>query len=119
VAVALILAGVTAPAHAQEPPTLERFRAGYEARAMGNPYLLGLEDHVTFHVIPCESRGVLDPSGPHLGLAQFSPDTWAKARRAPEADYRDPWEQGWAVAAWLSMIEEPGGSGGWPHCWWS
>jgi hypothetical protein len=116
--VVVVLATSTSTAYAQQPSVVEQFRAGYEARAMGDPYLLGLEDHVTYDVLPCENGYLLDSPPPHLGLAQFSPDTWAKARRSEDADYRDPWEVGYAVASWLALIEDPGSRAGWPTCWW-
>ena len=98
------------------------FAAGYRDRAQGDAYLLGLLDHVVGVVVPCESRWQVDAGGDqHLGLAQFHPDTWARARRAPDADWRDPAEQGYATANWIAALRrtgsDPGGSGGWPHCW--
>lgn len=88
------------------------FRRGYRA-AGGDP---DWEGHVVNVVIPCESSWNVDPGGPHLGLAQFSEDTWAKASR-PGADYRDPYEQGWAVATWMGMIADWDTTAGWPRCW--
>ena len=94
------------------------FRAGYIERAQGDQYLLSLLDHFVERVIGCESSWVLDPGGSlHLGLAQFSPDTWAKARRAPDSDWRSGWEQGFAVASWVSLIRgREGTAAGWPYC---
>ena len=101
----------------------EWFWCGYRDRAGDDAYLLAQEQRVIFGgkdgVIGCESSWQTVTSGPHLGLAQFSPDTWAKARRAPDADWRDPYEQGWAVAAWIAAIRgREGTTSGWPHCWW-
>ena len=98
------------------------FAAGYRDRAQGDTYLLGLLDHVVGVVVPCESRWQADAGGDqHLGLAQFHPDTWSRARRAPDSDWRDPAEQGYATANWIAALRrtgsDPGGSGGWPHCW--
>ena len=96
----------------------ERFSLGYTDRADGEAYLLSLLDHIVEEVIPCESSWQADPEGFHLGLAQFDPGTWASARRAPDADYRDPYEQGWAVAEWISRIKgREGTKAGWPSCW--
>ena len=116
VAVAVVGLGLGSGVYADELQVREQFRAGYEARANGNPYLLSLENHVENHVIPCESGWNMDPPGDYLGLAQFDPGTWQKARRAPDSDYRDAWEAGYAVANWISMIDDPAGRAGW-GCW--
>jgi len=97
------------------PPTIrDAFLAGYAAA--GGPPELAL--HFVDVVIPCEDpRWDLDPVGHHAGLTQFAPETWAKAAR-PGADYRDPWEQGYAVGTWIGpMGVDPAGSGGWAACW--
>lgn len=68
-------------------------------------------------MVECESTWRVDPPGPHLGLAQFAFSTWLLAAR-PGADYRDPYEQGWAVASWMAQIPGRWGtSAGWPNCW--
>jgi hypothetical protein len=98
---------------------LQAFSAGY-LDAGGPPDLL---DHFLYHVIPCESHwNPLDISDDgQIGLAQFDPGTWASYAR-PGADWRDPWEQGWATADLagdlISRGESPGSSGGWPWCYW-
>ncbi len=100
-------------------PELEaQFRCGYEVRAQGDPYLLGLEDDAVV-MVGCESRWLLDP-GPRavLGLAQLEATyTWPSSRRAPDASPFDAWEQGYAVASWLAQIADPAGSSGWASCW--
>lgn len=96
-------------------PTSARqaFLDGYRAGG-GDP---AWEEHL-IDVLQCESEWVLDPPGVHLGLAQFSEDTWEKAKCSPGADYRDAWEQGCAVARWMAMIAGRWGTTvGWPHCW--
>ncbi len=91
---------------------VERFLAGY--RAAGGPP--ELEQHFVERVIPCESSWRVDPPGSHLGLAQFHLGTWRLSAR-PGADYRDPFEQGYAVARWLASGIDPGTTAGWPVCW--
>lgn len=69
-------------------------------------------------MVQCESEWRLDPPGFHLGLAQFALGTWGQARCSPEANYRDPWEQGCAVARWMAIIAPHYGTSlGWPSCW--
>ncbi|OGS01160.1 MAG: hypothetical protein A2V88_08750 [Elusimicrobia bacterium RBG_16_66_12] len=95
------------------PSLREAFLAGYAA--VGGPPEWAA--HLTDVVIPCESGWDTDPFGYHLGLAQFAPDTWARAAR-PGADWRDAWEQGWAVGNWVGPLGvDPAGSGGWLNCW--
>ncbi len=94
----------------------QRFIQGY--RDAGGPAVY--EQHL-IAVIQCESGWRIEPGNPtYRGLAQFHPDTWARARRSPDADYLDPYEQGWAVGNWIRKLEasgsSPGGSGGWPYC---
>ena len=101
-------------AHASRECSQADFARGYEDA--GGP--TALLDHFIHVVIPCESGWDLDPSGAHVSAAQFSPDTWARARRTPDADSTDPYEVGFAVGSWLRMITEPGGRGGWPVCFW-
>lgn len=92
---------------------LDAFVAGYAA-AGGPPELAA---HFTDVTIPCESGWDPDPAGYHLGLAQFAPGTWQTAARAG-ADYRDPWEQGFAVGNWIGPLGvDPADSGGWANCW--
>jgi len=93
----------------------DEFFRGFDAYAT-RPYD---REHIT-RVITCESRWVVDPGGYHLGLAQFDPGTWARVGAVTGGvDYFDPYSQGANMAAWIGMIEEPGGSGGWPYCWWN
>jgi len=107
----------TAPSAA--PTTLgaaalsEAFLAGYAAGG-GPPELA---PHFTDVAIPCESGWRTDPPGYHLGMLQFAPATWRKAARAG-ADYRDPWEQGFAAGNWIGpMGVDPGSRAGWAGCW--
>lgn len=102
----------------------DRFALGYRERAGADSRLLRVLAHVVDDVIPCEAGPdwPSDPGNPeYRGLAQFHPDTWERARRSAEADWRDPWEQGWAMANWIGKLldsgSHPGGTGGWPHCW--
>lgn len=91
-----------------------RFVAGYEAVG-GDSNLLG----EALSMVYCESRWVADPGGAHLGYAQFTQGSWEKARRAPDANPYDAYEQGWAVARWISLIYPmpPKSSAGWAVCW--
>jgi hypothetical protein len=101
------------------PPTPEdRFAAGYRD-AGGPPQLL---DHFVANVLPCEGGASWDyPVGHASGYvsrAQFHPGSWATARRHVDVDPTDPYEVGYAVGRWLQLIDEPGGTGGWPVCYW-
>lgn len=90
-----------------------RFLEGYRD-AGGSP---ALEIHLIRDVIPCESGWQLDPGPGHYGLAQFAKGTWEAARCSPDADWRDPWQQGCAVATWIKTGIDPGSTAGWPTCW--
>lgn len=92
---------------------VDRFLEGY--RYAGGPP--AFEIHLVRDVIPCESGWNVDPGPGHYGLAQFAKGTWEAARCSPDADWRDPWEQGCAVASWINAGIDPGGTGGWPTCW--
>lgn len=112
-ALAALLLALLSALQAQPVSPQGQFVRGYEA-AGGNLDQLG----GALVMVYCESRWhPRDPGGVHVGVSQFSPDTWAKARRGPEADYRDPYEQGWATATWLRMIASPRSTAGWPGCW--
>ena len=103
---------------AEQPPTppVEAFLSGYRAGG-GDP---AWEAHLVNVVIPCESGSNPLAGGVHYGLAQFAPGTWAQACCSPGADWRSPWEQGCAVARWMSMIAPNyGTTAGWPGCWWA
>ena len=92
---------------------IEAFLAGYFTGG-GDPTW----EQRVLSMVECESGWRLDPPGPHLGLAQFAPGTWEQASCSPEADYRDPWEQGCAVVNWMQQIPGRWGtSEGWPGCW--
>ena len=95
------------------------FPEGY-ADYGGNPAWL---DHFVSAVLPCEG-------GPewfefpayangYVSAAQFAPGSWATAAAATGLwDETDPYTVGANVAWWSSHIEHPGGTGGWPVCWW-
>ncbi len=89
------------------------FFQGY--RDAGGQYPEGRIDAM----VQCESSWQLDPGGYHLGLAQFSPGTWATVSAI--TGFTDPYNlyhQGYNVAVWSSMIS-PGTTAGWPYCWWA
>ena len=91
----------------------DAFLAGYRAGG-GDP---AWEEHLVNDVIPCESGWNVDSPGIHYGLAQFAPGTWESAKCSPTADWRDPWEQGCAVASWMAQIPgQWGTTQGWPYC---
>ena len=94
------------------------FLAGYDTAGGDRRY----REHVV-DVVECESHWQIDPGNPdYRGLAQFTPSTWSSYAR-PGADWRDPWEQGWAVADLIGDLEDrgvsPGSTAGWPYCWWA
>ena len=100
--------------------TVERnaFRQGYQDY-MGNPVW---EDRFIDVILNCENKTygwVWRPSASsYITVAQFHPDTWARASAATGLD--DPYNLyhvGAAVAYWSVSIEHPGASGGWPGCW--
>ena len=112
----VVAAGVESPRHdgVAVSDSVAAFLDGYRFGG-GDP---AWEEHLV-DVIECESGWNVDPPGIHYGLAQFAPGTWAAARCSPEADYREPFQQGCAVARWMSMIAPNyGTTAGWPHCWW-
>ncbi len=70
-------------------------------------------------MIQCESSWRVNPPGSHLGLAQFSPGTWATVSGITGfADLYNPFHQGFNTATWASMVS-PGTTAGWPYCWWA
>lgn len=98
----------------------QEFRQGYRDFG-GNP---AWEEHfVTDVILGCENSTygwVWHPEASHyITVAQFHPASWATAARATELDDpNDPYHVGAAVAWWSNAIEHPGGTGGWPTCWW-
>ncbi len=89
------------------------FFQGY--RDAGGQYPEGRIDAM----VQCESTWRLDPGGYHLGLAQFSPGTWATVSAITGlAGPYNPYHQGYNVAVWSSMVS-PGTTAGWPYCWWA
>lgn len=93
------------------------FVAGY--RAAGGPP--ELEAHMIDNVIAnCEwlqywPAPWLDTGNGYLSVAQFHPQSWADAGGGDPTDF---WTTGRNVATWIQAIEHPGGTGGWPTCWW-
>ena len=79
---------------------IERFILGYR-EADGADALL---EHFLRVVIPCESRWnpLVVSEGGHMGLAQFHPDSWAKAGGG---DPFDAYQQGANVARWAAMTD--------------
>ena len=74
------------------------FLQGY--RDMGGPP--DLEAHFIERVIPCESNWdvqAISPSG-HLGLAQFTQDSWDKAGGG---DWTNAYQQGANTARWVRL----------------
>lgn len=118
------------PAPATPTPTprpASALSAGqYDVAAFGRGYLDAggppdLLAHFTGRVIPCESSGLIDPGNPdYLGIAQFTRGTFAANARAG-ADWRDSYEQGWAVGTLIRRLlasgVSPGSTAGWPTCW--
>jgi hypothetical protein len=101
--------------------TVNAFIAGYND-AYGPPQYL---DRLLYRTIPCEYGGgdfvrawrPYDHANPnYYSRAQFHPDSWA---RAGGGDPYNDYDVGRNVANWLNRISEPGGSGGWPVCWWT
>ena len=68
--------------------------------------------HFLYDVEPCESgsSGTID--------LQWHPGTWKSvvARTGYGLRY-DPYHEGYNAAVW-SQIVDPGGTGGWPVCYW-
>ena len=95
---------------------IDGWSTGY--RAFGGPP--EYERWFIEHVIPCESRAQIDPGNPdYIGPMQFHPDSWARASAGTGLTDRYSWyAHGAATAWWVLRIEHPGGSGGWPTCWW-
>lgn len=75
-----------------------QFIAGY--RDAGGPE--ALLSHFLEVVIACESTWRVDAVSPggHLGLAQFAPDSWAKAGGG---DWTDAYQQGANTARWVGL----------------
>ena len=90
------------------------FLAGYRDGG-GDP---AWEDRV-LSMVECESGWHLNPTGPHLGLAQFAPGTWETVAGISGLwDYTNPYHVGYNVAVWMGMIAPNyGSSQGWPNCW--
>jgi hypothetical protein len=73
-----------------------------------------------WRLVICESNGNITGPGFHLGLLQWHPSTWAAV--AAITGYYDPWNpfhQGFNGGYYSTqMTAAPGGTGGWPVCWW-
>ena len=91
------------------------FLAGYDAAGGPEQYRL----HFVDAVLPCEWSDPWGtpwyPGNGYLSIAQFHPDTW---ERAGGGNPNDLFTVGRNVANWLNMGVDPGGTGGWPTCWW-
>lgn len=101
------------PANPPEEPAdlIAAFSAGYRD-AGGPPEYL---DHLINDVIPCEwGWEPWYPGNGYLTRAQFDPGSW---ENAGGGDYTDEYTVGANVGRWVRMVD-PGGSGGWPWCWW-
>ena len=90
---------------------ISRFTQGYQDAGGISEYL----GHIINDVIPCESTWQPDPNSPeYYGLGQFIWSTWVSVRRSADADFRDPYEQGWAIAV-NARDNDPRYE--WPSCW--
>jgi len=86
------------------------------------------ERHFVDDVIPnCENYGRPDSGwywdwsmgDVHLSAAQFHPNSWGRAAQLTGlSDPTNLYHVGANVAAWSNAISHPGGTGGWPYCWW-
>ena len=93
-----------------------RFLSGYRDWGGREEWLR----HFVEDVLPCESGewGAWYANG-YVSRAQFDPGSWATAiQHTGLDDPADPYHVGAAVAWWGNNIAHPGGSGGWPTCWW-
>lgn len=95
------------------------FVIGYREQ-MGNRQW---EAHFVNDVLPCEGSVWAGYYGPpvstFISRAQFDPGSWATTIRVLGPLNPDsPFDVGKAVAWWSNNIRHPGGSGGWPSCWW-
>lgn len=103
-------------------PEWEAFCRGYRDFG-GRPEW---ERHFVDDVLACEGAHWAGYYGvPYWSRAQFSGDTWLKVRAAfgvvdaAQAEFADSaYWTGAAVAWWSNAIDYPGGTGGWPSCWW-
>lgn len=92
------------------------FRQGYQDFG-GNPEW---EDRFVDVIDTCESRNhKWDDTYPlYASRAQFHPDSWRRVVDATGlSDPASPYHVGGNVAWWSNAID-PGGTGGWPVCWW-
>jgi len=82
---------------------------------------LALRDEASWwRLALCESGGNLATDGSYYGILQFSGSTWATAAAATgEWNYWSAYAQG-RNGAWHALYGtvNPGGTGGWPVCWW-
>ncbi len=105
------------PQAVSEGPTEEQFFAGwYDA---GGQSLKS--DAAAWRLVNCESTWNIYAGYYHLGLLQFSRGTWDNAAaNTGLADPYNPYHQGFN-GAWHAQFGtvNPGGTGGWPYCWWT
>lgn len=87
-------------------------RSGGYLDAGGSP---ALADYFAGPVTTCEAAGrnpakepdpsVVSPAG-HLGVLQWLPSTWAAvASRTGYWDWRDPYQQGYNAAVWVTLTD--------------
>jgi len=123
---------------AREPrPLADAHNAGGPAAAIGAFSAGYLEHggraewltHFLADVMPCEGGGDDEPQpwwlfGDYSGSgyvspAQFDAGSWATASAATgRTDPHNGYDVGANVGWWSAHIEHPGGTGGWPTCWW-
>ena len=100
--------------------TWRAFEQGYREYGGQEEWLA----HFEHDVLPCEGGPAWDAFGDYSGSgytssAQFSVDSWDTVVAATGlSDPRSGYDVGANVAWWSTHIEHPGGSGGWPTCWW-
>jgi hypothetical protein len=98
------------------------FLAGY--RDAGGPERYA--QHLLRDVAPCEGGGEWrdDYGNGYVSRLQFHRDTWRRAEQLAgrDLDGGNAYDVGVAAAVWINALEasgsSPGGTGGWPVCWW-
>ena len=104
------------------------FSAGYLGHGGRPEWLTQLVEDV----LPCEggSDDAEPPAQPwwrfgdytgsgYVSPAQFAPGSWATASAATgRSDPNNGYDVGANVGWWSTHISHPGGTGGWPTCWW-
>jgi hypothetical protein len=94
------------------------FARGYAGYGGPVAYL----QHFIEDVLPCEGGpdwSITDYHNSYISRLQFSPGSWRAAAAATgRDDGADPYAVGANAAWWVQHIDSPGGTGGWPVCWW-